>query len=233
MRAMSEDAPWARTAGVGRPLLIACDFDGTITRQDTLVEILDRYGSSGWAKIQARVVSGEISIREGLSSEMQSVQATREQIQQLLSARIEMDPTFPDFFHTMRRQGIPLVILTGGFDLCVETVFKKSGLWPVPLLSNRLRLNEGCWQVDFPYASARCESCGHCKGDSVRNWVRRGHATVFIGNGVTDRCAAEAAELTFAKDELGTWCRKRGIPAVPFETFTDIHQELKKRQWLS
>lgn len=214
------------------PLLIACDFDGTVTRQDTLVEILNRYGSPVWTRVQDRVVSGEISIREGLQSEMGSVQATAEEIEQLLAARIEIDPTFPNFFHTMRGLGIPVIVLTGGFDLCVETVLKKSGLWPVPFLANRLRFDRGTWQVDFPYPSARCTACGHCKGDAVRNWAARGYRTVFIGNGVTDRCGAAAAALTFAKDELGTWCRREGIPAVPFKTFNDIQQDLINRQWL-
>ena len=217
---------------MNQPLLIACDFDGTVTRQDTLVEILNRYGSPAWTRVQERVVSGELSIREGLQSEMVSVQATAEELAQLLSTRIEVDPTFPDFFRAMRTLGIPVVVLTGGFDLCVETVLRKSGLWPMPFLANRLRLDRGTWQVDFPYPSARCTTCGHCKGDPVRNWAGRGYTTVFIGNGVTDRCAAEAAALTFAKDELGNWCRQRGIPAVPFETFHDIQQELKRRQWL-
>ena len=49
---------------IQKPLLIACDFDGTITRNDTLVRILDQYGSPSWRKIQDKVVDGSVSIRE-------------------------------------------------------------------------------------------------------------------------------------------------------------------------
>ncbi len=213
-------------------LLVACDFDGTVTRQDTLVEILNRFGSPSWTEVQDRVVSGQVSIREGLASEMASVRASRDELQQLLSETIQLDPTFPKFLRRMRERGVPVVLITGGFDLCVETVMVQSGLWPVPYLANRLSHSNGCWQVDFPYPSLTCSACGHCKGDPVRNWRAQGYTTVFVGNGVTDRCAAMAADLTFAKDELAVWCRREGIAAVPFENFDQIRNELEKRSWL-
>ena len=213
-------------------LLIACDFDGTVTRQDTLVEILNRFGSPAWTRVQEQVVAGELSIREGLQSEMGSVRATREELEQLLSTRIEVDPSFPGFLKSMRAQGIPVVLISGGFDLCMETVMVQAGLWPIPSLGNRLLQSNGSWRVDFPYTSSTCTSCGHCKADPIRNWGHQGYTTVFVGNGVTDRCAAMAASLTFAKDELGQWCRREEIPAIPFQTFDDVQQELRKREWI-
>ena len=213
-------------------LLVACDFDGTVTRQDTLAEILNRFGSPEWTAVQRRVVAGEVSIRDGLRSEMASVNASRDELQQLLRERIELEPSFDAFLRRMRSRGVPVILITGGFDLCVETVLAHSGLWPVPFLANRLRMDAGSWQVDFPYPSLACADCGHCKGDSVRNWRAQGYTTVFAGNGVTDRCAAMAASLTFAKDELQSWCRREGVPAIPFRNFDDIQQELEKREWL-
>ena len=213
-------------------LLIACDFDGTITRQDTLVEILNRYGSPTWTSIQEKVVSGEVSIREGLRSEMGSVRASRAELERLLADRVQVDPTFPGFLRKMRLRGVPVVLVTGGFDLCVETVMAHSGLWPVPFLANRLLEAGTGWQVDFPYPSDTCATCGHCKGDPIRNWRAQGYTTVFAGNGVTDRCAATAASLTFAKDELETWCLREAVPAVRFGNFDDIQKELQKREWL-
>lgn len=213
-------------------LLIGCDFDGTVTLEDTLVRILDRYGSPRWREVQDRVVSGELSIREGLQKEMGSVRAGEEELTDLLSSQIRIDPTFPGFLERMRARGVPVVLLSGGFDFCVETVMVKSGVWPVPFLANRLRRNNGSWEAEFPYPSAACEACGHCKGDPIRGWKAQGYVTVFAGNGVTDRCGALAADLTFAKDELSRWCAGRDLPAVSYETFDDIEEELKKRGWI-
>ena len=213
-------------------LLMSCDFDGTVTRQDTLVQILNRYGDPDWKKIQDRVVSGEISIREGLEREMGSVRASPEELRDLLEKTIEVDPTFPGFLKRMRDRGIPVVLLSGGFDLCVETVMVKSGVWPIPFLANRLQRNNGSWEVVFPYPSGPCDACGHCKGNPIRAWREQGYLTVFAGNGVTDRCGALAADLTFAKDELGPWCAGQGMGAVGYSTFDDIEQELSRRQWV-
>ncbi|MBI3322426.1 MAG: HAD-IB family phosphatase [Candidatus Omnitrophica bacterium] len=213
-------------------LLIGCDFDGTVTLQDTLVEILDRYGSPEWRQVQERVVAGELTIREGLRQEMATVRAGVEEVRALLAERVQVDPAFPGFLNRMRERGVPVILLSGGFDLCVETVMVKSGAWPIPFLANRLRKDNGSWEVEFPYPSAACEACGHCKGDPIRAWKEQGYTAVFAGNGVTDRCGALAADLTFAKDELGTWCAGRGIAALSFDTFADIEEELKERGWI-
>ncbi len=213
-------------------LLVACDFDGTMTQQDTLVEILNRFGSPQWQEIQRRVVSGQIPIRQGLEAQMQSVRATEEELRSALATTIEIAPSFPPFLKRLRAKGVPVICLSGGFDLCVETVLSKAGLWPLPFLSNRLRRNNGSWHVEFPYPSSSCQACGHCKGDPLRLWSDQGYTTVFIGNGVTDRCAALEAKLTFAKDELESWAKMKGIPAVPFRTFGEIEEELMRRGWL-
>ena len=214
-------------------LLIACDFDGTVTRNDTLVEILDRFGAPDWKKIQERVVSGESSIREGLELEMGSVRASADEMRRHLCARVELEPSFPSFFQLMRSRGIPVVLLSGGFDFCVETVLAgKPGLWPIPFLANRLICINGNWKVQFPYPSLDCQACGHCKADPIQTWNAQGYTTVFVGNGVTDRCAASAAGLTFAKDELAEWCRRKEILMTRYETFNDIRKELEQREWL-
>jgi len=213
-------------------LLIACDFDGTVTRQDTLVEILNRFGSPQWHEIQNRVVAGELSIREGFQAELSTVRATLEELKSMLAGQVEVDETFAPFLKRMRRLGIPLVCLTGGFDLCLEIVFTKAGLWPIPYLANRLIRNNGHWGIEFPYPSAVCSACGHCKGDPIRSWNARGYQTVFVGNGVTDRCGALNATLTFAKDELASWCKAQGIPAVEFTSFADVEREMERRGWL-
>ena len=214
------------------PLLISCDFDGTITRQDTLVEILNTYGSDHWHDIQKKVVAGTLSIREGLQAEMGSVQADETALKELLQRRVELDPSFSPFLKTVRAQGIPLVLLSGGFDLCLETVLAKEGLSYIPYLANHLHRKDGSWKVEFPYPSVTCQDCGHCKGDPVSAWKSQGYTTVFVGNGVTDRCAVLAADLTFTKDELQTWCRSQGIPSVPYRTFTDVQHALEDRGWL-
>ena len=36
--------------------IILCDFDGTITKQDTLVRILDKFAGPGWRLIEKKIL---------------------------------------------------------------------------------------------------------------------------------------------------------------------------------
>ena len=48
-------------------LFIACDFDGTITRNDTLHLIVARYGEPGlWEAIEPRLRAGELTLEQAM-----------------------------------------------------------------------------------------------------------------------------------------------------------------------
>ena len=51
----------------------------------------------------------------------------------------------------------------------------------------------------------------------------RGFArTVFVGDGLSDRCGARAADAVYAKDDLARWCAREGIAARAYATFADV-----------
>jgi 2-hydroxy-3-keto-5-methylthiopentenyl-1-phosphate phosphatase len=43
-----------------------------------------------------------------------------------------------------------------------------------------------------------------------------------VGNGLSDRCGARAADEVVARGELLEWCRREGVPAEPFADFTQV-----------
>jgi len=51
---------------------------------------------------------------------------------------------------------------------------------------------------------------------------------VFIGNGNSDKNAAEFCDFIFAKNELLKFCEKERITYFPFNNFTDVIQKLTK-----
>jgi len=56
----------------------------------------------------------------------------------------------------------------------------------------------------------------------VRELQAAGHRVAVIGDGSADRCAAEAADAVFARRSLVRYCRERGIPFRPFESFDEV-----------
>jgi 2-hydroxy-3-keto-5-methylthiopentenyl-1-phosphate phosphatase len=53
--------------------------------------------------------------------------------------------------------------------------------------------------------------------------VRGNGPVVFVGNGLSDRCGARAADFTFAKDDLAGFCAQEGIRFQPFASFDDVN----------
>src|SRR5438128_68142 len=49
-----------------------------------------------------------------------------------------------------------------------------------------------------------------------------GCEVVLVGDGLSDRCAAAAADQVLACGELLEWCRAQSIAATAFEDFADV-----------
>ena len=69
---------------------------------------------------------------------------------------------------------------------------------------------------------------GHDKALAVRAAASRGLRTVFIGDGVSDFEAAQAADDRFAKrgKALERFLRERGIPHAVFTDFAEVEAAL-------
>jgi 2-hydroxy-3-keto-5-methylthiopentenyl-1-phosphate phosphatase len=76
----------------------------------------------------------------------------------------------------------------------------------------------------FPHSLAPCEhGCATCKPAIIRRLGKGRQPIIFVGDGMSDRFAVEAADVVFAKRQLLAYCRENDIPCHPFETFKDVH----------
>jgi 2-hydroxy-3-keto-5-methylthiopentenyl-1-phosphate phosphatase len=55
-----------------------------------------------------------------------------------------------------------------------------------------------------------------------------GPARVLIGDGRSDFCAAQWADLVFARDALREHCAAERIPCIPFESFAAVQAVLEE-----
>lgn len=62
----------------------------------------------------------------------------------------------------------------------------------------------------------------------MRRLSRGKRPVVFAGDGLSDRFAVEEADLVFAKGQLLTYCRGKGIACEPFETFADVEAAVER-----
>jgi 2-hydroxy-3-keto-5-methylthiopentenyl-1-phosphate phosphatase len=52
---------------------------------------------------------------------------------------------------------------------------------------------------------------------------------VYVGDGFSDRCVAEAASRVFARDGLARYLDEKGVPYEPFDDFYDVDRALAGR----
>ena len=78
------------------------------------------------------------------------------------------------------------------------------------------------WRALFR-AQAICEVCGEpCKRSDVAGL----DDIVYVGDGFSDRCVAQAAHRVFARDGLATYLAGKGVAFELFDDFYDVASAL-------
>jgi len=207
-------------------LKIFTDFDGTITKIDSLNMVLDEFAVSDWRSIEDKVTSHELSEKEALQAEFDLVNVPLDDAIQFLEKNVKIDPTFKSFAEWCKIKEIELIVLSGGFNEFINTIFKKFGINNLKIYSNSLKIENNKWQViqsDLPKIK---DLCNHCKTNHIIESQRKGYKVVYIGDGNTDRCPAETADIVFAKDSLAEYLDMKKKKYFKYQDFSDIQNIL-------
>jgi 2-hydroxy-3-keto-5-methylthiopentenyl-1-phosphate phosphatase len=76
--------------------------------------------------------------------------------------------------------------------------------------------------ISFPYEDAECTRCACCKRNIMLTKSSDDDVIVYIGEGYSDRCPAQYADIVFAKDELQKFCQEKNISYFLYDSFDDI-----------
>jgi 2,3-diketo-5-methylthio-1-phosphopentane phosphatase len=207
---------------------IFSDFDGTISEKDTLVFLATALGG-GERMVEAigRLIGeGRLSLRDGIAAEMRSIRKPFAEAEKLLSEEVRIDPGFAEFARWLGEKKIPLTILSAGFHQIIDLFISRDEFPDLEILANQLRPNEEIgWQCEFRDGT----DWGHDKARPLEDARRRGEYVIFIGDGLSDQAAAEAADEVFAKHALAVYCRERRINCHEYQSFNDILKRLMER----
>lgn len=211
------------------PLEIYSDFDGTITRGDTIDVLLERLADPSWKEVEQRWERGEIGSRECMALQVPLLRGGWQAVTEVLDD-VEVDPTFAGFAKWCRQQGIPLRVVSDGIDRVIHYLLARQGIKVDFVWANRLvEAQDGSLSLLFPYAVAEKKICGSgvCKCKIVGN--SRNPLKVVIGDGRSDFCWAGEADLLYAKSKLITHCQNNNLPYVAYEDFNAIRSSLEER----
>ena len=101
--------------------VIFCDFDGTITMKDNIINIMAKFAPDGWEAIKDDILAQRVSIQKGVS-ELFSLLPTsqKEEIVSFVLEDAKIREGFGEFVQFTREQNIPLYIVSGGIDFFVH-----------------------------------------------------------------------------------------------------------------
>ncbi len=209
---------------------IFVDFDGTITDQDLLDRIAETFGDPEvYAEVDQGLDEERLTLHDVLRREFEPVTATLAEVVAWILANASVRPGFAELVRLADERDWRLVVLSSGFRELIEPVLEREGLTELELLSNSVTPDPAGWQVRFRDESV-CPICGQpCKRAAVLA-EKDGGSSIYIGDGISDRCGAEASDLVFARKGLAAYLTERGHPFEHFDDFFQIADRLHERR---
>jgi 2-hydroxy-3-keto-5-methylthiopentenyl-1-phosphate phosphatase len=207
---------------------IFCDFDGTVARRDVGYHLFHHFSGGKNVELVRDWKAGLISSREILIREAALISASPVEIYQFLDS-FDLSPGFEEFVRLCHCNGSPPVLLSEGMDFYIRYLLSHHGLEGLEVVSNQGELADGTIKIRFPYENRKCRRCGSCKGERIVEYrARHGDRphTVFIGDGLSDVCAIEHADILFAKKDLERYCQEHGIAYNSFSDFFDVAERM-------
>lgn len=209
-------------------LHIFCDFDGTISALDIGDDFFRTFSrQEPW---HSRLLEGKISIRDYWRVVAEEVdRPLTEAILDDYVRTIPIDPGAHELLELARAEGIPFTVVSDGFDFYIRRFLADHGLEGVETFCNRADLtDDGRLVMSFPYAAEGCECISAaCKRNIVLRSVAPDVRVIYIGDGRSDFCPAEHADVIFAKKHLAAYCNANRLPHYPFRTLSDVARQLR------
>lgn len=210
--------------------LILCDFDGTISLRDTAYVLVNQFTSGDWETIDQDFREGKIGSKEAYSQIAKILTGEEAAVLHFVQNHSDIDPSFPIFYQYCREKGLDIKIVSDGLDFYIRKILEIHHLSEIPYYANHLRFAEGeRMEISFPHSEEECGLCGTCKKKLIQIHRNEYDSIFFVGNGLSDRCAAKEADFVFAKDSLYTYCAEQGITCHFFKDFLEILADLRKQ----
>lgn len=203
---------------------VVVDFDGTVTQQDLLDTIASRFGDPEvYREVDEGLDEGRLTLREVITREYEPVRRPLEEIVAWELENVSIRPGFRELVELAKAEGWRFVIVSSGFHELIEPILEHEGL-ELEVRANDVEWHPDGWRGTFRNGDA-CGTCGEpCKRADVPG--HREGQVVYVGDGYSDRCAAQAADRIFARDGLAWYLDERGVAYERFEDFHDVSRAL-------
>lgn len=201
--------------------IVFCDFDGTITVQETFVAMVKRFAPEVSALVLPEIYAKRVTLREGVRKMLESIPSSS------YSELVEFTRTQPiragfvEFLDFLKTEQIPIVIVSGGLHGMVAAVLE-------PYLNQIEAIHAIEVSTSGAYLQVNSQFEGGtemvAKAEIMASY--RADETIAIGDSITDWNLALAASLVFARPPLTNYLAEQKKPYVLWDNFIDIRARL-------
>jgi 2-hydroxy-3-keto-5-methylthiopentenyl-1-phosphate phosphatase len=209
--------------------VILCDFDGTITVEETFVAVLKHFAPELSAQLLPEMYHRRLTLRQGVRQILESIPSSRyTEILEFTRYR-EIRPGFTELLDFLESQAVPLVVVSGGLRGMVEVVLGS--------LVKRVRAIHA---VDVDLSNSHLRVISEFEGESdlmdkVQVMLQYSSSgAIAIGDSLTDLNLALAAPVVFARvseaipqeARLAYYLEQRQKSYIPWNDFFEIRSHL-------
>jgi 2-hydroxy-3-keto-5-methylthiopentenyl-1-phosphate phosphatase len=99
----------------------------------------------------------------------------------------------------------------------------------VKYYSNKLFVSDnGKLKTEYPHYDSEFPTSANCKRNHILNHSSDDDYTIYIGDGNSDKDAAQYCDFIFAKNDLLKYCSKEKIGFYPFKDFNDVTNKISE-----
>jgi len=203
---------------------VFCDFDGTITQEDTFADMLRHFVPEVAPSLLDEVYGLRVPLTVGIRQLVQSIPSSRydEVLDYIGQAKIRAG--LDEFLDFLEDEEVPFYVVSGGLTGMVSRV-----------LGDRVQRVRAIYAPDVNLDSAYLKLTTDFESEQElldKVQVMALHPAddrVAIGNSLTDLRMAQEAEIVFARDRLSRYLDDRTFPYTPWESFLEVRDVLRQR----
>lgn len=205
------------------PTTIVLDFDGTITENDLLDRMAREFGDPAvYQEVEDGLHAGTITLRECIVREYEPVTMPLQEAVAWMLEHVRIRAGLRELVGLARAKGWHVIVLSSGFEEFIRPVLSAAGVEGVEIVANKVDARPDGWRVRWRDET----TCAVCAEACKRTGLPAAGEVVYVGDGISDRCAAQAADRVFATRGLARYFEEHGLPYESFGDFHDIVRTL-------
>jgi len=201
--------------------LVQCDFDGTVTEEDTSFFLLDAFAQGDWRRLLREYKEHKMSVGEFNTKAFAMVEADKPTLLEALKGKVKVRAGFHELVNYCLKKGFRLVIVSNGLDFYIKAVLQDLGLENIEVHAAQAFFYPEGMKVQYVGPDGKRLEDG-VKEAYTKSFLKLGYRVIYVGNGDSDVAPAKYAHHVFATGELLAYCRENNLNYKPFENFVDV-----------